>query len=269
MADQQQAEWNEPHPQLERGPQAPSEGMGGCAQAAIGFGIFVVILLLIGLAGAYWVVQNARGIAANMVTPAIQQVVSQMKIPPAQEKQISRRINKLAEDFKNQEISVEQLTAILAGVGESAIAVGAMTLWFADEYIGKSGLTADEKADATLIAKRFANGLLDKKINGQKANEVMDMISDETPDGQTSIKQTLTDKELRDVLVKMKTDADAAGVPAEVPEINFAKEFDKVVDKVLDGKSNSSDPTLDAEPNPSTSDRGSPADSRTVPAGSI
>jgi len=246
MSDLQPTESNEQQAGSDAAFQPPTQGMSGCAQAAIGFGIFAVILVCIGLAGVYWAIQNARGIAANMVTPAIQQVVSQMEIPAAQKTQISARIKELGEDFKTEKIGVKELEEILKGVAGSPIASAAATIWFTNEYITKSGLTDAEKQEATLTAKRFANGLLDKSISDKEANEVMDMISEETPDGQTNFKQTLTDKELREILLKMKSAADAAGVPADVPDINFANEFDKVVDRVLNGNTDSSGPPSSA-----------------------
>ncbi len=53
----------------------------------------------------------------------------------------------------------------------------------------------------------------------------------------------------------MKTAADAAGIPADVPDINFATEFDKVVDGVLNGTPESGTPVAPApsvEPNTTT-----------------
>jgi hypothetical protein len=255
MNDLQQTASNQQQPELEANSQPPKQGMSGCAQAAIGFGIFSFILLCIGLAGVFWLVQNARGFAESMVTPAIQNVVSQMEIPAQQKKQISARIEELGEDFKAQKISVNELKTILTGVIASPISAAAGTIWFTEQYISKSGLTAAEKKDATLTAKRFAKGLLDTSITNNEANEVMDMISVETPNGETNIKQTLTDKELRDILLKMKTAADAAGIPADVPDINFATEFDKVVDGVLNGTPESGTPVAPApsvEPNTTT-----------------
>lgn len=223
-----------------------SPGLNGCTQAAIGFGLFSVVLLCIAAAGVYWLVQNARGIAANLVTPAIQNIVSQMEIPAEQKKQISTRINELGRDFKNQKIGVNELENILKGVANSPISGAAATIWFTDQYISKSGMTDFEKQDATLTAKRFAKGLLDKSISNKEANEVMEMLSEETTDGQTSFKDTITDKELRLIILKMKNAADSGGVPPDVPDINFADEFDQVVAAVLMGKAKTASPTASA-----------------------
>ena len=209
-------------------------GKMGCALAALGCAVFFVVLICIGLAGVYWLTQNARGIAANMVTPAIQEVVSQMEIPADQKKQISARIEQLGDDFKNQKIGVDDLSSVLAGLAESPLARAAAAIWFTDDYIAKSGLTAEEKSEAKVTSKRFATALLDKSVSDKDANEVFDLVSEESANGQTVFKATLTDPELRELLDKMKKAADDADVPSNVPEINFASEFDAVVDKCLE-----------------------------------
>jgi len=211
----------------------PKEGMSGCAMAAIGCGIFAVILLIMGGVGIYWAAQNIRGIAADAITPALQEAVSEMEIPEDQKKQISTRIGEIGKDFKEQKLSLNDLEKLIKGVVESPIAGAAATIWFTNQYINKSGLSEDEKAEAIITTKRFAYGLLDKTITEQQATEVMDLITVKQNNGQTTYKETLTDKELTEILTKMKDAADGANVPAEVPEINFANEFDKVIEKTL------------------------------------
>ncbi|MDB4654037.1 hypothetical protein OAE54_00730, partial [bacterium] len=218
MTDPQQTDSNELQPEFDTGLQPPKQGMSGCAQAAIGFGIFCLILVGIGIAGVYYVAQNLRGIAANMVTPAIQQIVSEMEIPAEQKTQISAKINELGEDFKDEKIGIKELQEVLQGVASSPFTGAAASIWFTDEYVSKSGLTDAEKQDATMTAKRFAKGMLDKSISDKEATEIMDMISQKTPDGQTNFKETLTDKELQETLLKMKNAADSAGVPMDVPD---------------------------------------------------
>ena len=242
MNDPQRTDWSELQPVSETGVQPPKQGMSGCAQAAIGFGVFCVILICIGIAGIYYVAQNLRGIAANMGTPAIQNLVWEMEIPAGQKTQISAKINELGDDFKDEKIGIKELQEILQGVGDSPLAGAAASIWFTDEYVSKSGLSDAEKQDATMTAKRFAKGMLNKSISDKEANDIMDMISEKTPDGQTNVQETLSDKELQETLLKMKNAADSAGVPMDVPDINFANEFDKVVDTVLKGESISGSP---------------------------
>ena len=211
----------------------PKEGMSGCAMAAIGCGVIALLMLIIGGVGVYWAAQNIRGLAADAVTPALQEAVSGMEIPEDQKKQISARIGEIGTDFKEQKLTLNDLEKLIKGIVESPIAGAAASIWFTNQYINKSGLSEDEKTEAVTTTKRFAYGLLDKTITEQQANEVMNLVTEEKANGQTTYKETLTDKELTEILTKMKDAADGANVPAEVPEINFANEFDKVIEKTL------------------------------------
>lgn len=211
----------------------PKEGMSGCAMAAIGCGVIALIMLILGGVGVYWAAQNIRGLAADAVTPALQEAVSGMEIPEDQKKQISARIGEIGTDFKEQKLTLNDLEKLIKGVVESPIAGAAASIWFTNQYINKSGLSEDEKTEAVTTTKRFAYGLLDKTITEQQANEVMNLVTEEKANGQTTYKEKLTDKELTEILTKMKDAADGANVPAEVPEINFANEFDKVIEKTL------------------------------------
>lgn len=218
---------------------ADSNGMTGCAMGMIGFGIFTLVMLAITAAGVYWAYQNVRSVTANIVTPAIDQIVEQMQIPADQKKQISARIDKLATSYKNNEIDLKQLEVILKDIGDSPITAAAGAIWFTVEYLSKSGLTDPEKAQATMTTRRFAKGLLNNDFNEHQADEVMNLIADRLPDGTTDPKKPLTDTELKDILSKMKVAADKAGIAADVPEIDFASQFDRIVDKALSSSAKS------------------------------
>ena len=62
---------------------------------------------------------------------------------------------------------------------------------------------------------------------------MLDTISVENVQGQREFKQQLSDDEVRTFVDAAKQAADDAGVAEEVPEINFADEFDKAVDEAL------------------------------------
>jgi hypothetical protein len=248
MVDQNENEPDDATQPILPGSQPVKQGMSGCAMAAIGFGVFALILLIIGGVGIYYVAQNIRGIAANMVTPALKEMVSQMEIPTEQKTQISARISELGTSFKDETLTLNDLQAIMQGVVSSPLAGAAGTIWFTEQYIAKSGLNAAEQKDATMTTRRFAKGLLDKSIGDKEANGVMDLISDKGPNGETNFKDKLTDKELNEILKKMKTAADAANIATDVPEINFAKEFDKVIDEALGKTTNAAEPEATKAP---------------------
>lgn len=114
-------------------------------------------------------------------------------------------------------------------------------------YIRDSGLDEAEKEAAHIEIQRFARGVIDESIPEEKREAIFDMISTMDPQGNRQFKQKLTDAELRAFIEA----ADEAGVPTEVPEINFADEFDKAIDEALgqvnDTSSGRSAPGSDAQ----------------------
>ena len=108
-----------------------------------------------------------------------------------------------------------------------------MSLFFKRAYLRDSGLSEEELAAADLAVQRFARGVIDKSIPEAKREELLDMVSDKDSQGRREFRKSLTDDELRAFLAGITEAADEAGVPEEVPEINFADEFDEAVDMAL------------------------------------
>ena len=108
-----------------------------------------------------------------------------------------------------------------------------MALFVKRVYIRDSGLSDDEKAAAEIAIHRFARGVIDESIPEAEREAVLDTISSENAQGQREFKQKLTDDEVRAFVNAAKQAADDAGVAEEVPEINFADEFDKAIDEAL------------------------------------
>lgn len=65
-------------------------------------------------------------------------------------------------------------------------------------------------------------------------DSVLDHVSVKKPDNQREFKETLTDEEIRAFIEAATKASDDAEVPAEVPTINFADEFDRAVNEALD-----------------------------------
>ena len=231
-------------------PPQPStnEGLSGCACAGIGCGILLLTTLIIVGGFTFWLAKNYRSIAAGAAVPALQSAVSSLNIPDEQKQQIDDRIAELGESFKTGALTVEDLARIMEAAAKGPIAAAASTLWFTELYINKSTLTADEKATAIMTTRRFGRGVLNKSIPSQTQNQVMNMIAETNNQGETIFKSRLSDAELKDMVKAMGDAADAAGIEKEIPEINFADEFDHAVDQAL-GKDAASASLIPDQPN--------------------
>lgn len=71
-------------------------------------------------------------------------------------------------------------------------------------------------------------------IPQQELDTVLDTISEKKNNrDEREFKHPISDEELREFITKAKQAADDANVPEEVPEVNFADEFDKAIDEAL------------------------------------
>ena len=177
---------------------------------------------------------NWRFLAAETGSLVIKTAIRELQIPAQQRRRIDRRLDQLAQQYADGDLSDEQLGQILKVISESPLLPAGSALVVERQYLDQSGLDTDEKEAARREIQRFAYGSLDESIPPDTVNAVLDTISDrESPEGPRTFRQSLTDDELRDFVVAATEAADEAGVPAEVPEINFADEFDKAVDEAL------------------------------------
>lgn len=214
---------------------APPAKSNGCRNLLIGCGCLTAVSFALGMAGTYWVVNNWRFLAAESSSLFIKSAVRELQIPVAQRQRINQRLDQLAQQYTDGELTDEQLVRILKNIVEGPLLPAGSVLVVERQYLDDSGLDAVEKEAARGAIQRFAHGSLDESIPPETVSEVLDTISESGgPEGQRNFRQFLTDDELRDFVTAATEAADEAGVPAEVPDVNFADEFDKAVDEALD-----------------------------------
>lgn len=210
------------------------KGLSGCAIAGIGCGVIVVLGLIAVVVGGWWVANNVRELGTDFAVGAMKEGLNELEVPDDQRKRMHDRIDDVGQQFKDGKLELEQVMAIFKKLSESPILPAGVSLFVKRVYIRDSGLDEEEKAAADIAIQRFSRGVIDNSIPEAKREAVLDMISTRKPDGNREFKQKLTDDELRTFLKAVTETADEAGVPTEVPEINFADEFDNAIDEALD-----------------------------------
>jgi hypothetical protein len=209
------------------------EGLSGCAIAAIGCGVVLVILLIVGGLGIWWVANNARTFGAEIAAEVLKASLQELDLPPDQQTRIDARIDDIAQQFKDEKLNGEDVGRIFQRIAEGPLMPAGLALFVKRVYIRDSGLSDDEKAAAEVAIHRFARGVIDESIPEAEREAVLDTISSMDAQGQREFKQKLTDDEVRAFVDAAKQAADDAGVAEDVPEINFADEFDKAIDEAL------------------------------------
>lgn len=214
-------------------PEPVKKPLSGCAIAAIVCGVLLILFLIAATLGILWVKNNARRLGADFTTSAMKDALGEVEIPDDQRERINARIDSVGQQFKDGELELEQVGTIFEKIIESPLMSAGMSLFFKRTYLKSSGLSDEEKEAAEVAIQRFARGVIDKSIPKQTSEAALDIISTSDADGNREFKEQLSDDELRAFLAAISTAADDAGIPATVPEFNFADEFDKAVDEAL------------------------------------
>ena len=207
--------------------------MSGCAKVAIGCGIVSGILLILLVIAGVWVSQNLTRLGADIGTAMMTAVVKEADLPEDQEQRIIARINEVGDRFKRGEINSRQVENLLKSFMDGPLLPASTAIVVKKAYIDKSGLTEEEIAAAEIAVQRFARGAVEQSIPDSRRDAVLDRISTSRGPNNRQFKQKLTDDELRQFIEDATAAADEAGVPEDVPAINFADEFDKVVDEAI------------------------------------
>ena len=210
------------------------KGCSGCQKVLLGCGVVLLIFLIAGGLFIWWLTANFRRIGADFTTKMLKQGMRELQLPDDQQTRIFQRIDQISQQFKDEEITLEQVGHIFEVIGESPLMPAGTALLVQRTYLDKSGLTEAEKEAARLSIRRFARGTIEQSIPEERSNEVLDLISTkDSQDNSRQFEETLTDAQLRLFIAEAKKAADEAEVAAEIPEINFADEFDKAVDEAL------------------------------------
>lgn len=218
------------------GPGASSDRRSRWQSCLIGcLVVIVVALLLLALIG-YWISRNWRNMTATWGTEMIRQVMAQSHLPPQEQQEIMVQVDRVAQAFRENRISVDQGER-LAGILTQTPVLSLIELSMIEHhYFAKSGLSAEEKSAGRQTLQRFIRGALDDQIGPAGVNATMVHVAyrhDPGPDHQWTLRDKLTDDELRAFFAEAKQQADAAKIPDQPADVDPSEEIKKIVDATL------------------------------------
>ncbi|RCS54355.1 hypothetical protein DTL42_04200 [Bremerella cremea] len=226
-------------------------GGGGCTTIVIG--CLVVCLVLAGIAcgvGYYiYATTNWNELVANVVEPEIKRIINETDLPEDQKEGMNAQVTRLADGYREGKITFVQLKQVGDSILKSPI-ISAIPVEVARvSYIDPSGLSDEEKANATKQLERVAHGMFEEKIDEKELEELIDgRIADKNKEGKLEFRQKVTDEQLREFVTACQKLADSKGIPDQEYKIDFAAELKKAVDAALDGKP--AEPNADGEDSP-------------------
>lgn len=193
--------------------------------------IWIIAGVVVLVVGVGLVLMNLRSIGARVAAYAVKKAVEQSDLPADQKAGLMTRVDQLREDFVDGRISDDQLKRIGLEIFEGPLLPVGVVLFIEQEHVAKSGLSAQEKADAKVTLQRLARGVIEKTIPLRAIESMFAGISAPDEQGKPQIKKHLTDTEIRDFLTLAQREADKAKVPAEPLEIDLVKELDAAIER--------------------------------------
>jgi hypothetical protein len=213
-------------PQRKKEKSALSTCLTGCL-------IAFAVVLIVGLIAGYWVWQNWRGWFANAGSEAIKQGIAQSQLAQQEKLEINVQVDRVADAFRTGKLSVEQLGAMMQKLADSPLMTSIVASTVEAKYLAKSGLSDDEKQQATKTLRRFLRGMVDHKIDEQGVNAAMEHVAVRGSDGKWNLREQVSDEDLRKFLEVAKSEADEAGIPDEPEDFDPSEEVKRVVDEAI------------------------------------
>jgi hypothetical protein len=202
------------------------------------FGCLAVLALLVilGVIAGVWFSRHWRGWFADFGAQAINQGIETSDLPQQEKAEVKAQVDRVAKGFREGKISPEQMSAVVQKLTQSPLMPSLVVAAVDKRYFDQSGLSNDEKAEGRKALNRFARGMIDGKINQQGLDTVMSHVADRQPDGKWRLRAQVSDQELRAAISAAKAQADAAGIPNELPNVDPSDEVKRIIDESLNGK---------------------------------
>ena len=221
---------NDPHSFQIEEPQKKRSMWQTCLIGCLGMmAIMLVLAVIVGI----WVSRHWREWAADFGSQVIDQGIDASDLAPQEKVEVKEQVDRVAKAFRAGQISNEQAGRIFKKIMESPLMpmIGVMVV--DKQYLEKSGLKDEEKAEGRLSLARFIRGVFDKKIDEKAVDSMMSHISDRQGDNNWKFRQHVSDADLRAAIAEAKARADEAGIGEAPQNIDPSDEIKRIIDESL------------------------------------
>ena len=214
-------------------PPQPASG-NGCLWGCLIAGLIGLLVLVVGcIGGVYYVTYQAKQLMVTGVRFVVVQGIEQSELTAEDKKQVIAEVDRLVDAYKQGKINEKDAENILTELQESPLIPLFVCFGIEKQYLDKSGLTDEEKADARKQLQRLVRGGMDKKIDESDIQALLAPLQQNGPNGQQQMKPTLTDEEIKTFIAGAKELADEAEIPDEAFAIDIGDEVKRIVDRGL------------------------------------
>jgi hypothetical protein len=194
--------------------------------------IFLVLILACGGFIAF-VAASWRGWVAEGIRGPLVKEVQNSSLPDDQKESIVANLNRFADKFEAKEITKDQLVAMGERLkNEHFFDLIAME-GIRAKHLDQLQLSDEQRQQANITFDRFARGIVEEKIPESEFSPVLDKVAPKNSSGAREIPETLDNAKLTDFIAEMKAKADAAGIPEEPYQVDYAGLVNSAVETVL------------------------------------
>lgn len=197
--------------------------------------LFLVGVCICGGVGlyAYRNIGKATAFVADMTRDTIVSGIEESDLNEEEKEAIVVQVDRVVDQYKSGEITLSDLQRVMQELAESPVMGAIIILSIEAKYLAPSGLSDEEKQQARLTMQRVLRGVTEESIDQDDLKPAMAYVMIERADGSQELKESLTDRELRDFLVELKQQADQAEIPEEPYEVKISDEFRQAIDRAL------------------------------------
>ena len=195
---------------------------------------FVVVAVLVCGIGGYYVYKNAKSFAVDIARNIAVKVIEDSELTAEDKQEVIQQVDRVVVAYKEGKIDEKDLEKILTEIQNSPLQPLAVVYFVEQQYLDKSGLTAEEKADAKKQLQRLVRGGIEKKIAEKDVEALLAPLQKTGPNGEKQMKDTLTDEEIKTFVAGAKKLADDAKIPDEEFQVDIGEEVRRIVDAALE-----------------------------------
>jgi hypothetical protein len=212
----------------------PDKHTSGCLKFFLIGCVVCIVLAVGGAVGMYYLVKT-KGLdfAASLITTVTNKAVAESGLSEEEQQGIKDQVGRVTERIKSGEIALTDWERF-ANTMDQAPFVGLLVLaGFEQGIVHSSGLSKEEKEDASVTIQRVQKGLVEKKIDMTDLKGIADNLGSVGAEGSGSGSDNLSEEEIRTLMADLKTQADEAEISDGTFTVDYVAETRKAVDVLL------------------------------------
>jgi len=216
-------------------------GGGGCIGKLIAGCLFMCVVCAVGGYVVYkWTVSAAYNLAGDGVVQAGDFLVKQSDLTTQEQNDVMEPLKLLGEKIKQREVGLEQMGTMADKFLKGPLPTMIMARGFENKYLGSSGLSSDQLADARKVVGRLAHGVSTKQLDQNQVGRIFEPLMEEKEVVENGSRKTtkrfkeqISDEELQACLQRMTSVVDSAGIPDQEFKVDIGNEVRRIIHEGL------------------------------------